>query len=273
MKGYVEPGNNLGFNRSPSNGLLNINQEKTYRLEYILKDAYGNTTRLNFTIEGKKTAIPTPKNNGQFFAYNRDNSYNGNGVSLSIPKGNLYTDIYFNATEVADGSSPYAPLYKLEERVPLHSYCPLTLIITDNTYPDKTKYGIVQLLPNGKKNWIGGKYILGTITARIRELGSYTVVTDDVPPVITPLGQAKWAANRRVAFKISDNLSGINSYRGTVDGVWVLFEYDAKNNYLYYNHDAKQLRKDGGHHTLNLVVTDEAGNEAQFTGEYPIPIA
>jgi hypothetical protein len=277
MKAYVEPGNKLGFNQSASNGLLDINQEKTYNLEYVLKDAYGNTSRLNFTIVGQKTAIPAVKPNGQLFAYNKDNSYNGNGISLNIPKGNLYTDIYFNVTEVADGSSPYAPLYKLEERVPLHSYCPLTLTITDNTYPDKAKYGIVQLLPNGKKNWVGGKYILGTITARIRELGSYTVLTDVTPPVIAPLGQAKWVANRRVAFKISDDLSGIASYRGTVDGHWVLFEYDAKNNYLYYNHDAGALRAlsvhDGKSPVLNLIVTDDAGNEAQFTGEYPIPIS
>ena len=276
MKSYVEPGNLLGVNYVIRSGIISINQEKTYQLEYAVKDAYENTTRFKFTIVGKRAAIP-PSNNrkGQFFAHDKYNYHSGNGVFLSIPEWNLYTDIYFNVEEMAAPQlSPYAPVYILRERVPLHSYCPLTLTITHDTFPDKTKYGVVQLLPRGGKHWVGGKYNFGAITAKITELGSYTVQTDVKPPVIKPLEQEKWVAKRRVSFRIMDNLSGIKSYRGTIGGEWVLFEYDAKRNLLYYNHDntrfaTRRLNKIV-RQNLVLVVTDGAGNESQFTCEYPI---
>ncbi|GHT40605.1 peptidase M23 [Bacteroidia bacterium] len=277
MKSYVEPGNFLGVNYVIRSGIININQEKTYHLEYSMKDAYENTTRFKFTIVGKRTSIPPSPNNRlrQFFAYDKYNYYSGNGIFFSIPAGNLYTDIYFTVDEVTTPQlSPYSPVYILNERVPLHSACPLTLTITNDTFPDKTKYGVVQLLPRGGRHWVGGKYNFSAITAKISELGSYTVQTDVTPPVIRPLEQEKWVANRRVSFRIMDNLSGIKFYRGTIGGEWVLFEYDAKRNLLYYNHDnarfaAGRLNKIV-RQNLVLVVTDGAGNESQFTCEYPI---
>ncbi|GHT55687.1 peptidase M23 [Bacteroidia bacterium] len=288
MKSYVEPGNLLGVNRLSENGLLDINEERTYRLEYILKDAYGNTTHLNFTIVGKQTAIPAANTSGEFFAHNIANVYKRNGISLLIPHGNLYTDIYFEVDTSTGLSSCFSPVYTLRERVPLHDYSPLTLTITDDVYPDKSKYGVVQISPKGAKSWLGGSYNFGgTITTKIRELSSFAVMLDTVPPTIQLLEQKTKKGTRRdhIAFKITDDLSGIKSYRGTVDGHWVLFEYDAKRNYLYYKHDATrfgkqqeiagQARNDSAtkeivRPQLKLVVTDDAGNESQFTCEYPI---
>jgi hypothetical protein len=258
MKSFTEPGNFLHINHSPSNGIITFAEEKIYRLEYILKDVYGNTARRTFDITGKQMPVPPLRNKGVHFAYNKDNRYAEKGIDLTIPGKNLYTDSRLPIDTVA-GSSPFAPLYVLGERIPFHSYCPVSLKITNDSYPDKTKYGLVSIYKN-KKNWLGGEYRNGHIYGRIRESGNFTIDVDSIPPRISPVNRAKWRINRRIAFKITDNLSGIASYRGTLDGAFILLEYDPKTNLLFAEYDPKRMKKNG---QLRLVVTDEAGNSSE----------
>jgi murein DD-endopeptidase MepM/ murein hydrolase activator NlpD len=260
MKSFTEPGNFLGINRAPGNGMIAIDQEKTYRLEYILKDVYDNTTTFRFDIQGRPASLPLEERKGVWFPLAVDNSFTGNGIELRIPKKNLYTDVYLQ-TEVIPGHTPFAPLYVVGDRIPLHSYCPLTLEITNDVFPDKSKYGVVSYW-KGKRNWLGGRYKNGKISVQIRELGRFSVEVDTIPPRIVPLSEAKWETSRRIAFRISDDLSGINSYRATLDGQFALFEYDAKNNLLSCVYDPQRMKK--GPQTLLLVVKDEAGNRAEF---------
>lgn len=265
MKSFTDPGNFLGLNRCPGDGIIHINEERPYRIEYVLSDVYGNTNRLKFTITGKETTIPEKLVKGERLYYNRDNNYQAQGIDFHIPRGNLYT----NTDVVIDTAwnkalSPYAPVYTIGKRIPLHKYCSLILDIPNDTYPDKSKYGIVSLYKESK-NWLGGEYKGGSIQAKFRELGTFLVVVDDTPPAISPVNEAKWTTSQRLSFKITDDLSGIDRYRGTLDGAFILFEYDAKRNALFTNFDSKRMKK--GRQQLELVVSDAAGNEARFSKE------
>ncbi|MCL1937013.1 MAG: M23 family metallopeptidase [Candidatus Azobacteroides sp.] len=260
MKSFTDPGNRLGINRSLSNGIIDIEEERAYHLEYILKDIYQNTATLSFDITGKKMDIPPYKRNEAFFPFNKDNEYNQKGIDLILPRGNLYTNLYLQI-DTLSGGTPYAPLYRIGEWLPLHSYCPLTLDISNDQYPNKSKYGVVQLRKD-KNVWLGGEYEKGRIKTRIRELGSFCIEIDTIPPVITPLNEAKWGINRRIAFRITDELSGIASYKGTLNNRFALFEYDAKRQLLYYVYDFDRISK--GNQNLELNVTDGAGNTTKF---------
>jgi len=260
MKSFTDPGNRLGINQSLSNGIILIDEERKYQIEYILKDIYGNTSTLNFEILGQETLISENITSDIYFPFNRDNEYIEKGIQLKIPRKNLYTDIYLNIDTISKHTF-FAPLYVIGERIPLHTYCPLILDITNDTYSDKSKYGIVSNWRN-KKTWLGGKYEDGKMIAEIRELGEFSIEIDTTPPVITPVTPAKWGVNKRISFKITDNLSGIASYKGTLDGEFVLFEYDAKTNSLYCVYDSKRMKK--GNQLLHLVVTDRAGNNSEF---------
>ena len=260
MKSFTDPGNRLGVNRAFSDGIIDINEERIYSFEYQLKDIYGNTSTLAFNIRGKEDSIPRIPFSEVRFRFNRNNKYNDKGIDLMIPWKNLYTNLYFNADTIS-GFSPFAPLYVIGERIPLHTYCPITLDITSDHYPDKSKYGIVHVYKK-KRTWLGGEYTDGKISTEIRELGSFSVQIDTVFPVITPVNAAKWEANRRISFKITDNLSGIDSYRGTLNGEFILFEYDAKTNSLFYIYDSKKVK--AGIQNLKLVVVDRAGNKAEY---------
>ncbi|MDR0680671.1 MAG: M23 family metallopeptidase [Dysgonamonadaceae bacterium] len=261
VKSFTDPGNRFGVNRASTNGIIHITEEKIYHLEYILKDVYGNKTTLKFNITGSKAPVPFNRQGDVYFPFNKENQFAGKGIDLKIPLQNLYTDIYLKI-DTFTGYTSFAPLYSIGDRLPLHAYCALTLDITKDIHPCKSKYGVVQIIKN-KKEWLGGQYKEGKITVQTRELGKFAVETDTIPPVITPVNKQKWTQNRRITFKISDDLSGISSYRGTLNGNFILFEYDAKNHLLYYVYDAKRMKKEYG--ALHLVVIDKAGNQSEFS--------
>jgi len=276
MKSFIEPGNKLGIYRSASNGLISIQEAKNYDCEYMLRDAFGNTFNFNFVITGVQQPIPKEKKEGVLLPFNRNNEYNGKGITLNIPEGNLYTDVYLNSDaepvkmslykmlNAAGIRSVFSPLYSFRDKIPLHSYCPLTLDITNDSYPDKGKYGVVSIV-NNKVVWLGGEYESHKLKTKIRELGSFTVAVDTIPPVVVPLYPAKWTTNQRISFMIKDDLSDIAYYRGTLDGKFVLFEYDPKNRSLFCNYDAKRMKK--GRQTLILTVRDGAKNETRRSYE------
>jgi len=263
MKSFIEPGNNLGIYNSNYSGLVYIRESKEYNCEYILKDAYGNTSTLNFIITGEENIIPEQENAGILFPYNKDNEYTGKGFTLSIPEGSLYTDIKINPDTIGN-YTVFAPLYSFGNRFPLHISCPLTLDITNDSYPDKSEYGIVSVV-NNRISWLGGEYDSNKIKTRIRELGQFTVTVDTTPPVVVPLNRAKWTESKCISFKITDDISGINFYKGTLDGQYVLFEYETKTATIFCKYDEKRMKK--GKQNLIMVVRDGAGNETKVSYE------
>lgn len=90
-------------------------------------------------------------------------------------------------------------------------------------------------------------------------------MADTIAPVIKPLNIANnknISAQQSIRVSISDNLSGIKSYRGTLNGKWILMDYDPKNNLLKYNFD--ELLNQGVNEFL-LEVTDDAGNTGRYS--------
>jgi hypothetical protein len=64
-----------------------------------------------------------------------------------------------------------------------------------------------------------------------------------------------------IRLTISDNLSGIDTYRGTLNGKWILMDYDAKNRSLVYTFDENMKT---GKNLFVLTVTDAVGNSARY---------
>ncbi len=260
MKSFVEPGNKLPIYKMGGNGIININEERVYAMEYSLIDTYGNKTVFGFSITGKKMTIPQDKNIGTLCLYNNDNTIKEKGLLLNIPQGNLYKNTYLKVDLTAN-YTPFSPLYNINGKIPLHTACPLTLDITNDTYPDKSKYGVVSV--NGKgESWIGGEYKIAKMQLNIRQTGNFAVRIDPVPPTISPVDPAKWQSSKKISFVIKDKLSGISSWRGTLNGKFALFEFDAKKNSLFYIFDPD--RTNTGEQKLVLKVTDGAGNTSTY---------
>ncbi len=69
----------------------------------------------------------------------------------------------------------------------------------------------------------------------------------------------------KISFKIGDNLSGIKSFNGYIDGKWALMEFDAKTANLWHSFDENTKP---GKHTLELVVADMKDNVRKYKVEF-----
>lgn len=264
IKSFVDPGNRLRFIESLNRGILTIDEPRTYHLTYQLADAFGNTTRLSIRIEGKEQPIPEiDTENTELFHWWSDNRFGAKGIRLTIPKGNLYDDLYFRYFVKEDSTALGATHILHNKPVAFHKSAKLSLRLQTDTLDNKQQYGIVRL-QNGRRSWTGGVYRNGWVDADIKEMGSYTLGQDLVPPTITPLNPATWVSKQAIALRLSDNLSGVQTYRGEIDGQYVLFEMNSKS-VITYHFDKERLAR--GKHTLKLVVTDACGNQSTYT--YP----
>ena len=92
-------------------------------------------------------------------------------------------------------------------------------------------------------------------------MGEYAVKVDSIAPTVKASnfkdGQAV-STLKSLRFKISDDMTGIETYDIYLDDVWVLGQYDAKNALLYYEIDEKMKK---GTNNVKVVVTDGAGNK------------
>ena len=264
IKSFVDPGNRLRFIESLNRGILTIDEPRTYHLTYQLADAFGNTTRLSIQIEGKEQPIPeVDTENTELFHWWSDNRFGAKGIRLTIPKGNLYDDLYFRYSVKEDSAALGATHILHNKPVAFHKSAKLSLRLQTDTLDNKQQYGIVRL-QNGRRSWTGGVYRNGWVDADIKEMGNYTLGQDLVPPTITPLNPATWVSQQAITLRLSDNLSGVQTYRGEIDGQYVLFEMNSKS-VITYHFDKERLAR--GKHTLKLVVTDACGNQSTYT--YP----
>ncbi|KAA6326935.1 hypothetical protein EZS27_024024 [termite gut metagenome] len=267
MKSFIEPGNKLRMLRTFNdlNGLITIDEERDYRFKYELKDLYGNTSRYQFIVRGKPQSIAQQDYTGKYYL-NRDkvNSINEPGLELHIPKESLYDNVLLNYNVRIDSES-IANTYQLtDEPIPMQTYGDLYIGVRNKTVADTTKYYIAGVGRNGKTTSLGGKYENGFVKTRVRELGTFTVKVDTVPPQITAVNPTQWRSTGKIIFKITEKETDIASYRGTVDGKYVPFGWEIMTNRIIYQVNPLKVNK-GMKHTVELVVTDECGNKGAIT--------
>ncbi len=268
MKSFIDPGNQLRMLKAGNGnrGLVTINEERPYEFVYILSDALGNTAEIAFTVYGSKMEIPPVLYEGKYdFKWNQVNYILEPGLEVVIPVKRLYDDVRLNYKVCAD-SGDVAFTYQLHDhRIPLHGYCDMRIGLRHRPVADSTKYYVVRVNSKGRKYGIGGKYEEGFMKVRIRELATYTVAVDTVPPEIIPVDPVNWIRKKRIVFKVEDKETGLANYRGTIDGRYALFgKPNSISGNLVCELDPKYVER-GKMHQVVLTAVDGCGNS---TTEY-----
>ena len=83
----------------------------------------------------------------------------------------------------------------------------------------------------------------GYVKSNVRTFGDYFIKVDTNPPFIHPLNireGVNMVKMQRIALKIGDNMSGVKTYSGKIDGQWVLMEWDYKTRVLSYKFDGQR---------------------------------
>src|SRR5688572_26974766 len=166
-------------------------------------------------------------------------------MDVQFPRNALFDTLYFNAvhrmtpdsSEIFTIGNPF---------VPLNRNISITLRPVLN-YSTAKNVGIYRLVGRNY-NYEGGKWLNGAFIFTTREFGHFTILTDTIPPNIRFI----YANSQAVRFKIRDDLSGIASFEATINGKWLLMNYDAKNDVIMSERKSKTELLKGD---LQLIVT------------------
>ncbi len=234
-------------------------------MRYTVKDAYGNTSTLAFRVK-TDTVSPTPEviPDSNVFRYDRPNSFSNDNISVHFEPYSFYEDTPFTYRTTDTIRGAVAPVHHIIDLyTPLQKYMTVSIRTPVVSREKGDKFIAVSLTAQNKLLAPeGGTYEKGWITFRTRSLGPYTVMVDSVAPVIVPVNFRLSATNflgaDRMLFKVKDNLSGVVSYNGYIDGEWILMEFDRKTGKMWYRFDKNRLSK--GKHHFKLSAGDRCGN-------------
>ena len=260
MRSAIAENNDLRMLRADEHrGWVTIDEEREYHFRYELEDLYGNRSVYRFVVRGKRMDIPQRLPDYHYLMdASRPNRFYTQGFELWIPNGELFDDVEL-AYDVIPSAVDQVPHYRLtHSRIPLRKAAEITIPIWPDRGIDGSKLYVARV--DGRRRISqGGTYKFGRITANITELGTYTVCVDTVAPKITPIGSTAWRQQGRVVFRIADGETGIRSYRGTIDGRWVLFKYSSKTARMTCDLKAEGIGP--GRHEVVIEVEDMRGNE------------
>lgn len=271
MKSYIEPGNTLPCLTADSNrGIVSFDEPRDYRLEYVLRDYKGNEVRHPFTVRAQPpTSFPTPTASSPapssfaatpsqppLLRWNRTTILSRPGVQLVVPYGLVAAD---------------APLSPAINRQPdrwsdacqfAQSSLPLMTDARLSLYARRTDGAPSKLyVASTDGRFMGGDYHDGWVTGRIRELGAcYELRYDDLPPTVQPVS----LDGDRLLLNVTDGESGIASWKGTVDGRFVVFDAIEKTTLFACLLRESWLPRTGQSHRLHFEVTDNRHNTQSF---------
>lgn len=252
------------------NGYVTVNQSDKVAIKYVVKDYFGTTATVNFTLVGVEPIVEYSDNQYGRAYYRIDGKQevevNLGDFTAKIPEKAFYKFEYVLARQIdtIPNIASNAAYILGSEDIPVQKNIEIKIRPADE-YASSDKLYIVSIAKNGKFGAVGGKMVDGMMIANIKRFGTYALAVDDTAPTITPdnfNNNSKIIKCKRLKIKIKDKESGIGSYNIHLNGKWVVGAYDAKNDLLFY--DVDEFLK-YGNNKMEVVVTDAVGNKTSRT--------
>ncbi|MCB9016520.1 MAG: M23 family metallopeptidase [Lentimicrobiaceae bacterium] len=248
-------------------GIFEVKPGVQASIKMVVSDAQKNESVMRFVVKGEekgKTTAMAPDSR-PLFSCKKANTFQEKGIQLRIPANGLYEDLNFTYKVLKRLPASCSALHQLHSPdVPLHDYADISVTV-DSAFRYLGNKLVIANVKQGKKPVsVGGKFENGKINGRIREFGQYTVMADTTAPVIIALNISDGkniSSQKSIRMAISDNFSGIQTYRGTLNGQWILMDYDAKNRLLEYQFDDRLIK---GKNEFILTVEDGCGNSNTY---------
>ena len=246
-------------------GVLNVKDSMSYEYKIKVSDFAGNERIIRIPIEGEMDIdVPQEENKTPYFV-NAESPFvfEKNGVDLYIPANSLYEDVYLDL----DVDNGIAKLH--EDEVAIHDEITLGMDVSQYKPEDRAKLFIGRMGYKGYPIYSETALKDDRLVTEIRTFGDYKVYTDTEPPSVNPVNfrDGQWISYLpALKVKINDSESGIKSYRATVNGEFILMEYDYKTDMLtHYFEDG--VVKDT-ENKFKLIVTDNVGNSTTFESTF-----
>lgn len=243
-------------------GVVSV-EDSTYVVFKIrVADFENNETWVTLNIKGAKSNIKpkAPETTPYFVKANQTINLKEDHVGVNFYKDTFYEDFYLNFEVNNDTLTLHKNTKAAKKNFSI------TYDISNYKEDDKTKLFIARLVGDNKfPVYTSTKRKGNYLTASTKILGTFALASDTIAPSIRPISfkDKQWLSKfRYLKVKIDDELSGISKYRATVNGKWILMEYDYKTNMLV--HDFKDGIITDTKNNLKVIVTDNVGNNSTF---------
>ncbi len=267
QKMFISPNNNLSiYKTTKNNGIFTFQNDTTYKINLIVTDTHGNKSELSLYVTGKEPNFEFNElisGNGKLMNWDQENFYENEEIKVQIPEKALFDTINFKYSIKEPGFKAFSNLHHVHN-IYTPVLKPYSLTIKTKNLPGELKEkAFIAEIQNDKINSIGGNIINGHIVGQAKLFGDFVVLVDTVSPIIKPLSDFSNLKGEVIEFKITDKLTGIKSFNGYVDNKWVLFEFDKKNDLLFYTIDKERIER-GIEHELELFVIDNVDNISTY---------
>jgi len=247
-------------------GIINVQDQlsSTYTIE--VTDYKNNKVLISIPIKGAQLEILKPRESSvtdDFIYSNEGTSITKGKFNVYIPADSFYEDVYLDIEAKEDTIKLHKDI------IPLHKNITISTDISNYKGTDIDKLYIGRL--NYKKEpYYNRTHRKGNkLTANTKTLGTFVLALDTTKPKILPINfqNKKWVSkNKTLKVKITDDLSGISSYRATINGKFILMEYNYKKDVLVY--DFEDNINSESENNLKLIVIDNVGNNATFEATF-----
>lgn len=267
QKSFIEPNNPLTiYSKEINKGMIEFNSRSSQKeFQYNVIDTYGNKSSLKFSINTILSPKYSPKLNPKIdtiFSFLDDNVFDDHNLIMHIPRCALYKDLDFEYQIKDTMFGAITPTYQLQnDYTPLHDYIDVSIKVGRLKEELREKAVMINIDRNGKYYSRGGEWRNNYLTAHSKNFGGFAVMIDTVAPTIKPYNiynNKNMSNNSSIIVTIADNLSGIKSYRGEIDGKWILMEYEAKKAQLFHDFDNLPT----GDHLFKIELIDGVGNKS-----------
>jgi hypothetical protein len=192
----------------------------------------------------------------------REYKYYSSYVDATFGKSDLFDTLYFHTSYFYDDiekkelytiGNPATSVLKQNINITLIS----DIQIADSVKKITSAYKVI----GDQYGYKGGAWDSNNISFKTRDFGQYTILTDSIPPTISPISISR----ESIKFTIKDNLSGINKIDAFVDNQWILMDYDYKTSQIWSN----KMNTEEFKGEVRLRVIDNVGNIETYLTKIP----
>lgn len=261
---FIEPVNKLSiYKNNINNGFITIDEEKDYQISIEVCDFKNNKTVINIPIVGKNLALKNEckkeKITAHYFDRTNVNYITEDDFTVTFDKYTFYKNFYFDYTE----NNGIITLHN--NTIPLRKKFTLNIDVSKYSAEQRKHMYIAQANKKGNYYYKNTKKRETKFSTKSKYLGKFKLDIDSIKPTVKAINfaQGKWLSNyKELIVKIKDDKSGINYYRATINGKWILMEYESKKGTLTYNFSDHKTKS--GKQNLKIVVLDNAGNKTIY---------
>ena len=251
-------------------GVAHVEEGDTIQVSFKIHDFAGNTSVASFALVGTAPVEveKEPLMRSQYFV-KADGSMNNkieiDNFQVITEKGTLFKDTWMK-TGATDPKGCCSRCYRFGEYTQAVFKLIKVRIKPDEEWANNKKMYVAYFDGNGKVSSLGGKMASdGYFETNTRNLGEYALKIDSIAPVVKVLNFKEndtITSSNTLKYKITDDMTGIDSYSIYANDNWILGQYDAKNDLLYYEVDSHMKT---GKNAVKIVVKDGVGNKTTKT--------